>query len=358
MQNRSIRLLAALVAVGMVACGEGSELVGPEPGQIDVDLMVDEDVTEATVADAEAALDALAGGPLLPGGAVELLGEPDPETIAQARELLQQARQKWAEARQAWLSGDTELAAELAMEARLLVAEALILVFGEEAYDHLLLRVDQVISFLEEQVDEEQSELLARILELRAEAEALREEDLIAATERLVLALQIAHRERVRHRLHELAQHARLSVFMAGSAVQLATEYVGDDATEEQLHALGHAAHLLSDAEAALGAGRLRLAHVLAREAVNVSLVAVMLEPGLEGERLEAMIELSERAIAAAEEALAGQDASTFAVRLLEHAKELQARVLGITDLHPRRAIHVLWHISVTAYGVIGLVTD
>lgn len=349
-------LLASLLVGALSACDEGSSLLEPEPGQVELDLQVDENVVEATLADAEATLDAVTG---LEGasdlGAPALFGAPDPELVEQARELLRQAREKFAEARQAWLRGDAELAAELALQARLLVAEALVLCFGEGAYERMLQRVEQVISWLEERVDEERSELLARIIELQEEAEALRNEDLTAATERLVLALQIAHRERIRHRHREMDQHARLSVFMARSAVGLATDVAGDDATEEQLHALRHAQHLLSDAEEALAAGRLELAHVLSREAVGVSLVVVMLEPGIDADRLAAMIELSERAIAAAEEALASRDAQSFAVRLLEHAKSLQARALEIADLDPRRAIHILWHASVTAYGVIQL---
>jgi len=354
-RNRGMKLLlAALIAAGLTACDEGSSIVGPEAAQVELDLMVDEDVTEATLADAQAALDAAVGG-----GAAgpQLFAEPDPVTVEQARELLRQAREKFAEARQAWSRGDTELAAELALEGRLLVAEAMILVFGEEAYERLLQRVETVISWLQERVDEEQSDLLSRIIELKEEAEALRGQDLVAATERLVLALQIAHREQMMHRRREIAQHARLSVFMARSAVDLATQIAGDDASDDQLHALRHAQHLLNDAEAALGAGRPRVAHVLSREVVNLSLVVVLLEPETDVTRLQGMIELSGRAIAAAEEAVAGQDPESFAVRLLEHAKNLQSRALEITDTHPRRAIHVLWHSAVTAYGVIGLVS-
>ncbi len=142
---------------------------------------------------------------------------------------------------------------------------------------------------------------------------------------------------------------------MANSAVELAAGIAGDDATEGQIHALKHAQHMAAHALQALNAGRFRFAMMLAREAVNISLVAVMLEPGIEGNRLQAMIELSERAIAAAEEAVAGLDPGSFQVRLLEHAKQLQARAIEIADMYPRRAIHVLWHASVTAYGVIRL---
>ncbi len=228
--------------------------------------------------------------------------------------------------------------------------------FGEEAYDRLLERVDHVISWLEEKVDEENSELLARIRELRDEAEVLRGTDLTAAVERLILALQIANRERAMHRQREIIQHARLSLFMAQSAVQLAAGIAGDDATDEQIHALRHAAHLATDAEQACNAGRYRFCLYLAREAVNVSLIAVIMEFGGTDQGLvQAMIELSDRAIAAAEEALGEVDPESFPARLLEHAKNLQARALEIVETRPRVAVHVLWHVSVTAFGVIQL---
>lgn len=360
MRRWTIRaMLAAFVLAGLAACGDESSILDPdsisEPSEIDV--LVDQDLTDAILADAEAALAAVEGAPAGAAGGAALFVEPDPTKVSEARQLLEQARQKFLEARQAWLRGDTEMAAELAQEARELVAEALILVYGEEAYTTLLSRVDQVITWLEERGDDGTSELLDRIRELRAEAEALKDTDLVVATSKLIAALQIAHRERAHHRRMEMRQHARLSVFMAASAVQLAGEIAGGDATPEQVHALRHAQHLLQHANQALQAGRFRLAFGLGREAVNLGLVVAMLEPGIEQNRVEAMIQLSERAIAAAEEALAGRDSTSFAARLLEHAKELQARGLALADSRPRVAVVLLWHASVTAYGVINMVT-
>ncbi len=357
MKKRSLNLwLALLLAGGLAACGEDSLLEPDTPQQTELDLMVDSDVTEATVVDAQAALAAVLGAPAPSADVFQgtLFGDPDPTKIEEARALLEQARQKFLEARQAWIGGDTEKAAELALEGRLLVAEAYILVFGEEAYDRLLERVDHVISWLEQQADDQVSELLARISELRDEAVALRGTDLKASLERLILALQIANRERAIHRQQELIQHARLSLFMAMNSIGLAVEVVGDDPTEQQIHALRHTQHLTQEAMQACNAGRYRLCLYLAREAVNVSLVAVVLEfAGQDAGLVQAMIELSNRAIAAAEEALSSTDPNEFAVRLLEHAKQLQQRVLEIVDIHPRVAVHVLWHVSVTAYGVI-----
>ncbi len=359
MRNRGLGLwLAFLLVGGLAACNEDSSIMAPQDvQQIELELMVDEDINEAIIRDAEASLAAVFGGPAGSASQGVLFGDPDPTKVDEARQLLEQAREKFRQARRAWAGGDTETAAELALEGRLLVAEALVLVFGEEAYDRLLERVDHVISWLEERVDEEASELLDRIKELRAEAEALRETDLIAASERLILAMHIAHRERIHHRRQEIAQHARFSIYMAQSAVELANRYVGEDATEGQQHALRHAEHLVQDAILAFEAGRFRLAHALAREAENLALLAVVLEPDIIGEQVLALIELSEQAITAAEEALANSDPNPFAERLLLLAQDLQSRGIILADDFPRRAVHILWHASVVAYGVVGLVS-
>ncbi len=279
--------------------------------------------------------------------------------VGDARALLEQAREKFMEANQAWRHGDTELAAQLALEGRLLIAQALVLVFGEDAYNDLLLRVDNIIAWLEEEVDEQASELLSRIRELRAEAEAIRaeapdsEDNLIRATERLILALQIAHRERVHHRHLEMAQHARHSIFMASVAIDLALDIVGDDPNDRQVHALRHAAHLLNDAVQMFEAGRYRIAFALARESVNLALVAVLLEPGSDVDKVSYMIGVSDGAIAAAQEAVSGFGNDSFLPRLLEHAKRLQEHAIEIASAQPRKAIHLLWHSSVTAWAVV-----
>ncbi len=361
-------LLAVALAGGLAACDEESSILDPgtNPQGVELDLQVDEDLVELIVTDAEAAFAGLIGpAPAVgaEGNEFALFGEPDPATIEQARQLLQEARQLFAEARQAWRHGDTETAAEKAFQGRMKVAEAWVLVLGDEAFERHRQRVEQVISWLEQRVDDEASQLLNRIRELRDEADAIRaqdpnsEEHLIRATERLVLALQIANREHAHMRRREMAQHAKLQVFMAHSALGLANDIAGDDATERQIRVWRHAQHLTMHAGQALDAGRFRLAFALAREAENVALVVVMLEPGIEQARVQAMVELAERAISAAEEALAGVDGRSFAARLLEHAKALQAKGNEIAFSHPRVAVHILWHASVTAYGVIRLVT-
>ena len=364
-------MLAALLIGAVAACDEESSILDPDtsPQGIELGLMVDEDLVDAVIADAEAALDATLGP--ASGGAFEgqlpglFAGVPDHELVQAARaKLEEECRPLFQQAREAWRHGDAEEAANYAHQGRYCVAEALVMVFGEEAYDHLWQRLEQIKVWLEERVDEEASELLSRINELMEEAEGIknntdREDALTQATERLVLALQIGHRERAHHRHREMASHARLSVFMGHSALQLAAQVVAEGAepTEEQVRVLQHAQHLVAHAAEALDVGRYALAFGLAREAVNVALVAVMLEPGIEQARVEAMVQLAQMAITAAEDATAGLNPQSFAVRLLEQAKNLQERGNAIAFTQPRAAIYVLWHASITAYGVIGLVS-
>jgi hypothetical protein len=352
-RTRTTALLALLLVGGLAACDDSSVT---SPGGLEqtlLDLMVDEDLTEAVIVDVEAALAAVLGAPA-PSDA--FFSEPDPEAVDGARALLEQAREKFRQARQAWIGGDTELAADLAEDGRELIAQAMLLVFGDEAYAMMLERVDNVIAWLEEEVDGEASELLARIRALRTEAEGLKASDEVAAMERLVLALQIAHRERAHHRRMEMVHHSRHSVFMAHQALELAADVAGDDATPEQQHLLRHMQHLLQDAHLAMDAGRFRLAFVLARQVVNLGFVVVMLEPDAERDRVLLMIEVSDLAIDAAEAAVADLPPGSFLVQLLDHVKLLQTRAIQISDTQPRRAIHILWHVSLTAYAIVDMV--
>ncbi|MFQ6049319.1 MAG: hypothetical protein ACE5K7_08145, partial [Phycisphaerae bacterium] len=271
-------MLALMLVGGLAACDENSSILDPQasPQGAELDLMVDPDLSEAVVIDAEAALDAVLGPAGVAGAQASegaLFAQPDPTDVEAARALLEEARQLFAQAREAWRNGDTETAAELAFQARLKVAQAMVLVFGDEAYDRFWQRLEHIVSWLEERVDEQAPDLLERIRQLMSEAEAIRNEDptsednLVRAVERLILALQIGEREAVHMRRQEMAQHARLSVFMAQSAVQLASQIAGDDATERQVFVLRHAQHLLLHARQALELGRYRLAFSVAREA-------------------------------------------------------------------------------------------
>lgn len=358
MRKSTINTLLALALVaGLAACDE-SDLVGPENGieATIMELMVDEDLTEALIMDVEAAIAGVLDAPAPSSPA--LFAEPNPEAAEQARALLEQARERFRLARQAWIGGDTPRAAQLAEDGRLLVAEAMVLVYGEEAYFELLERVDQIITWLEEQVDEQASELLERIQDLKASAEALYatyevsqdDADLIAATEQLLLAVQIGHRERVHQRREHIVRHAQHSIFMATMALQLAEEVAGEFTSEQQL-AFRHAVHLRDDAVLALQAGRWRLSLALSRAAVDVSLVVVILDPDLPANKVLALIQVSEGAITEAEAALEASP-DEFLSLLLAHVKLVQVRAIQISDTMPRRAIHLLWYVGVTARAI------
>jgi hypothetical protein len=361
-------LLAVLMAGGIAACDEDSSILDPEnnPQGTELELMVDEDLTDALVMDAEAAIDATLGpAPLVSGlefsePPVMFSTPPDPEVIAEARaKLRDECRPLFRQAREAWHSGDTEAAAEFAFQGRLCVAEALIMVFGEEAYDNLWERLEHVLTWLEEGVDEDTSDLIARIRELMDEADAIKngpeiDNQLSLATERLLLALQIGNRERFRQRRQQMQQHARFSIFMAQSAINLALQVAGEDITERQVRAARHAQHMVVDAAQAWDNGRYGLAFHLAREAVNVGLLVVVLEPGVtEANLVEVMVQLSAMAIQAAEEALAGADQGGFSAQLLRQAEMMKDRADLHAATHPRAAVHLYWHAAVTAYGVI-----
>lgn len=362
MRKRSINLLMATLLVGFLAACE-DDITGPGSRSVEstmLELAVDPEFTDAIVTDAEAAIDAAVGvapSAVVSGGA--LFSVPDETDVEAARELLRQAREKFALARQAYEEGRLDEARQLALEGRLLVAQALLLVFGDEAYERLCERVLNIISWLEEGVDEGTSDLVGRIRQLKEEAEAAwASGDKEVAVERLLLAMQAADRDRAHHRRYELRAHARLSIFMAHSAIGLAVEIIGDDATDEQVHALRHAEHLLMHAEEAFLSGAFRLAFIYAREASNLALVAVLLEPDTDVSRVRMMIEISERALGAAEDALASGEPTEVALRLFELAQYLHRRGVELAESEPRRAVHVLWHSATTSYGIVRLMTD
>jgi HEPN domain-containing protein len=363
LKHRNVNLLLAiLLAGGLSACDESSEILNPfsSPEGTELGLMVDDDLTDAILADAEAALAAVAApAPAGPQAVPGLFAEPNEAAVGDARQLLEQARQKFTEAQRAWRNGDTEAAARLALEARLLVAEALVLVFGEDAYNDLLLRVDNQIAWLEEEVDGGPAELLARIRELRQEAVEIRagganpEAALIRATERLILALQIAHREHMRQRQVDMVRHARHALFMAAVADDLAHQVVGENPTERQAYVMRHARQLRIEAQRLFEADRIRLAFGLARESVNLSLVAVLLESAPDANKVEFMVLVSSEAIAAAETAIAELTSDTFLADLLDVAKALQNVGIEVSDIRPRLSIEILWHSAVTAWAVV-----
>jgi hypothetical protein len=112
-----------------------------------------------------------------------------------------EARQLFRRARRVWRAGDTERAAELALEGRLVLARALVDRRGDEAVEGLEARVEIVIERLDDAEEDfaRAGDLRDRLSELLGEARTLREAgDSVGAAERLIFALGIA--DRLRHR--------------------------------------------------------------------------------------------------------------------------------------------------------------
>ena len=196
-----------------------------------------------------------------------------------------------------------------------------------------------------------------RIRELRQEAQDYCDGELfVEAGERLVLAIMIVGRERRDHRSDDLAAHTRFTIFMAYSSLQLAVGVIGDDPTEDQAYLLRYAQHLLEHADEAFGLGRFAIALHQAREVIGLTLMAVLQEPGSDQDKVQWMIELSERAIAEMQAVIGDRDLERFPAALAEHAVQLQLRGVELAATNPREAIHVLWFASVMASGVIQLV--
>lgn len=259
--------LIAVLATGLVACGEDPAGPGsdPEPADIaitenlELQVAVDDVVADVIVEDA-----ALFAG-----------DSPSTGPWAEARELFRQARQ-------AWRNGDTELAAELAMEGRLIISQAIYDRHGEEGINALFERVEDLLARLDGAADEYErlADLAARMTELLEEATVLRDSgDWVGAGERLLLALGMA--DRMRHRHQDARDHAKAHAEAAVGAATIIYERVvqeiGNDAGPRVRHALAHARELLRRANAALENGRYRRAIVLSRRSVGWSFHALRL---------------------------------------------------------------------------------
>ena len=266
--SRHLKLGAlTVVLVGLAACSDSPTGPGSDQGtadiaiteSLDLQVAVDDVVAEVTIEDAALSLDE----------------NPLTGPWAEARELFRQARQ-------AWRNGDSELAAELAMEGRLVISQAILDHRGEEGIDALFDRVENLLSRLEGASDEYErlADLAERIGELLAEATLLRDDgDFVGAGERLILALGMADRMRHRHRdaRHDAQGHAEAAVATATVLLNLVVENVGPDPGDRVTHALRHARELLRRADVALENQAYRRAIILSRRSIGWSLRALRL---------------------------------------------------------------------------------
>jgi len=265
--GRVARGLMVLAGVLLGACAGdpsgpdvgGSTMTADVPTTADFELQVavDETVAEMTIEDA----------------ALWVSDDPATGPWAEARELFRQARR-------AWRAGDTQRAAELAYEGRLVLAEALIERRGAEALDALEIHVLVIIERLDEAADDyaRAAALRDRLAALLDEAGELREAgQLTGAAERLILALGIA--DRMRHRFEDAARDAEAYATRAVAAAQRVftrvDEAIGPDAGPRVQHALAHARELTRRAASALEHGAWRRAIVLSRRSIGWSLHAL-----------------------------------------------------------------------------------
>lgn len=256
-------VIVALLA-GFTACADNPADPGAE-GSGDIAITADLDL--------QASVDDVVTDVMVEDAAVSFAESPAAGPWAEARELFRQARE-------AWRNGDTELAAELAMEGRLIISQAIIDRGGEEALDALFARVESLLTRLDGASDEYErlADLADRIEELLGEATVLRDDgDLVGAGERLILALGIA--DRMRHRHHDARdraeQHAEAAVEAATFIYESVVAEVGDAPGPRVAHALAHSRELLRRANNALENDAYRRAIVLSRRSIGWSLWAL-----------------------------------------------------------------------------------
>lgn len=257
----------AVLATGLIACGEDPAGPGTDPEPADISITENLEL--------QVAVDDVVADVIVEDAALFAGDSPSTGPWAEARELFRQARQ-------AWRNGDTELAAELAMQGRMIISQAILERHGEEGLDALFERVEDLLARLDGASDEYErlADLAARMAELLEEATVLRDDgDLVGAGERLLLALGMADRMRHRHkdaRDHAKA-HAEAAVTAATIIFERVVEEIGDDAGPRVTHALAHARELLRRAHAALDHQAYRRAIVLSRRSVGWSFRALRL---------------------------------------------------------------------------------
>lgn len=265
-----LRAAAVLFVAALAACSGDPAGPTPDAGERDaadipimesfeVQVAADEVIAEVTIEDA----------------ALSVSDDPNGGPWAEARELFRQARQ-------AWRAGDTELAAELAEQGRLVLAAAIIERRGEEGLDALFDRVERIVERLGEAPDdfERAAALKNRLEELLDEATVLRGGgDLVGAAERLILGLGITDRMIHRHRdaRRNPAAHAKIAVETAVGTLNRVKEEIGGDPAPRVAHALGHATELARRANNALENRAWLRAIVLSRRSIGWSLRALRL---------------------------------------------------------------------------------
>ena len=257
----------AVLVAGLAACGDDPAGPGTEQAAADIGIAADLDL--------QVAVDDVVADVIVEDAALSFDESPTSGPWAEARELFRQVRQ-------AWRNGDTELAAELATQGRLVISQAIFDRHGEEGINALFDRVENLLIRLEGAADEYErlADLADRMGELFDEATVLRDGgEFVGAGERLILALGMADRMRHRHedaRRHPQA-HAEAAVAAATIIFNRVEEEIGSEPGPRVEHALAHASELLRRANIALGNQAYRRAIVLSRRSAGWSFRALRL---------------------------------------------------------------------------------
>ncbi|HUF75029.1 MAG TPA: HEPN domain-containing protein, partial [Longimicrobiales bacterium] len=206
-----------------------------------------------------------------------------------------------------------------------------------------------------------------RLEVLTAEARArLEDGELVAAAERALLGEQLVrfHRGRRDHRGDVSPGRARLTVGLAGTAVDLAERLVSaddtpvrdassSDASERMNRWLVQARRFLALAEHALQNGRYARAVHFAYHAHGSALKAVILPGGITEEELVAMAELANDLYGQAQAAV-GDTPTELQERLLALAGRLIERGEEALEQGYKRGVAALWRAAVISRWLLG----
>lgn len=303
--------------------------------QLELEIAVDPELTEAVIESAEAQLAWAWGG--------------------QWSRILFRARMEFQHARAALQAGDTVRTREHARLGRMAVAEALIAGQGHGAIDDLRSGIEDLLMRIEESPQEfhDATRLRATVQSMLQEARGLRAVGRHgAAGARLILAEQHVERARwarTQNAGHDRPRLARLQVARAQEALDLARALLPDEINERQEHLLNAASRLAGAAAEALALGQTRRAIHLAGHAELLALRSVLLPDGASEEEARALAQVSERLLAAATEAVAA-DPTPAREWLLSLANRLhEAGLAKLEQGETRWAAALLWHSGVTS---------
>jgi HEPN domain-containing protein len=334
-----------LLAAGASACDDSPTAPGGESNtelgvNADMELQVvgDPELTEVLIDDMSLSMNSPTDGPPFGNGR---------ECFRDARQLLRE--------------GSEDAARNQARECRMQLVRAMLERHGEEGLEELFGRVEGLIERIGEADDEfaRKDDLEARMRGLLEEAYAYRNDgDLVAAGERLVLALMMA--DRMRHRHPEFdrdpAEVVRLAIARGVESIWLADELITEP-TVRQETILFRAGELLRRARFSAEQGWYRRAVGQAHRAEQLGLLAVLNGERPTVEQAQELLAVAEELIVLAEEAI-GDDPTELQQRLLAHAIRLKERGAEAINTWHWRGVGLLWRSSVTSALLIPNPTD